>query len=97
MARYSREMLEIPSPQFVHSSSGASSASELCRALSKETDNFYQASLQPLKPMGQPREGDMNFFLQGYVASFAFYVAPVVLGTIAASAYGSYKLYGRYF
>ena len=47
--------------------------------------------------MGQPREGEMNFFLQGYVASFAFYVTPVILGTIAAGAYGSYKLYGRFF
>ena len=90
-------MLEIPSPQYVHPSKGAFSASELDRAFSKEANNFYQASLQPLKPMGQPREGEMNFFLQGLVASFVCYVAPVVLGTIAVGAYGSFKLYGHFF
>lgn len=55
--------------------------------------DLYQAAVQPLKPMGQPKEGDMNFFAQGILAGFVFLVAPVVIGALASAGYAGTKLY----
>jgi len=57
-------------------------------------NGLLAASLQPLKPMGQPREGDMNFFLQGLRASFALYIyLPMTIAAVSIVGYAARSAY----
>ncbi len=93
ISRYRREMIEIPAPQFIKappSDTNASSSRD-----TKFEEQLYNASIQPLKPMGQPKEGDMNFFAQAMLTSYVFVVSPLVIGSIAGAGYLGMKLYGH--
>lgn len=94
VARYRREMLEFPSPQFVHSTPGSIDVQALANSDSTAADRLLAASLRPLKPMGQPRAGDMNFFVQGLKASFALYIyLPLTIAAGGILGYGARSAY----
>ncbi len=87
-------MIELPSPQFVHCLSGSTSFDVTADKDSVAEDDLLTASLKPLKSMGQPREGDMNFFVQGLRASFALFIyMPMTLAAIAIGTYGARLAY----
>jgi hypothetical protein len=87
-------MIEVPSPQFVHCSPGSTPVGELANRDSMAANGLLAASLQPLKPMGQPREGDMNFFVQGLKASFALYIyLPLTIAGGGILGYGARTAY----
>lgn len=85
--------METPSPKFVTRLSGELSLLDLVKDGSTMGQNFYKQSLQPLKPTGQPKEGDRNFFTQGFVIGFTFLVLPVIAGTLIGTSYIARKLY----
>lgn len=87
--RYRREMLEVPSTQFVDSSPKIPSVEDLVGTGSTGVSTLLTTSLQALKPTGQPREGDMNFFAQGLRASFILYIyLPMTVAIVAVAGYG---------
>ena len=86
-------MLEIPSPQFVRPVTGEVKASEVLQADSNVEQKLYHDSLQPLKPTGQPKEGDRNFFVQGMWTGLVVCVAPVVIGTLFGTGFAAKKIY----
>ena len=56
-------------------------------------NGLLTASLQPFKPMGQPKEGDMNFFVQAFRASFALYIFPVTVAAVGILGYAARSIY----
>ena len=86
-------MMETPSPKFVTMLSGEFRLLDLINDGSTMGQNLYRKSLQPLKPTGQPKEADRNFFTQGFVIGFAFFVLPVVTGTLIGTSYIARKIY----
>jgi aldehyde dehydrogenase (NAD+) len=77
--RYSREMFESPSPQFVSVAVNELGAADVVEVETSTFKRWHQAARHPLKPTGQPPEGDVNFFVQGLRAALVVYVLPVVL------------------
>ena len=51
------------------------------------------AALQPLKAMGQPNEGDVNFFVQGLRAGFAVYIVPLGIAAVGFVWYAARSAY----
>jgi hypothetical protein len=93
VSRYRREMLEIPAPQVTKPSQSDTNASFLG---DKMFEVLYQTSIQPLKPMSQPKEGDKNFFAIALLTSYVFVVSPIIFSSIAGLGYFGIKLYGRW-
>ena len=85
-------MLEVPAPQFVKAAQSDTNASCLG---DKMFEVLYQTSTRPLKPMGQPKEGDKNFFAQALLTSYVFVVSPIIFGSGVGVGYLGIKLYGR--
>lgn len=92
-SRYRQEMIEVPAPQFVKPPPNDTNTSSFRDK--KFDEHFYNASVQPLKPMGQPKAGDMNFFAQAMLTSYVFVVSPLVISSIAGAGYLGMKLYGN--
>ncbi|KAJ9615475.1 hypothetical protein H2200_001550 [Cladophialophora chaetospira] len=91
-ARYRREMMETPSPQFVKRNPVIPSVEKLVESGTAIPAALLAASSRALRPTGQPREGDMNFFAQGLRASFVLYIyLPMTVAAAAIAGYG-----GRY-
>jgi hypothetical protein len=83
-------MMEIPSTQFVDHSTAVPSAEDMAGTDAMKTSMLLTKSLKAMKPMGQPREGDMNFFAQGLRASFVLYIyLPVTVASVALAGYGA--------
>ncbi|KAF3070007.1 hypothetical protein CFAM422_006583 [Trichoderma lentiforme] len=82
--RYRREMMEIPSPQFFQDEE--SSITSISSAW-KAGDSMYEKAIQPLKPDGQPIAGEINFFLQGFLASFVVYMVPLLTAIVGGGIY----------
>ena len=89
-------MLEKPSPVLVHPTRGTFTATEVTQQDKTRVSTFYKRSLDPLEPMRQAKEGDMNFFVLGIYTGFAFVVVPLLLGTAVAGGYGLYTLYKQF-
>lgn len=85
-----------PSPKFVNKLSGEFGLPDLIIDESSTSQNWYKQSLQPLKPTGQPKEGDRNFFVQGLMIGFVFLVLPIVTGTIMGGVYVACKVYSHW-
>jgi hypothetical protein len=96
IARYRRHMMETPSGKFVTRLSGELNLQELVREGSKVGQTLYNDSLQTLKPTGQPKEGDKNFFAQGMLIGFIFLVLPLFTGVVFGTSYSVLKLYRRW-
>jgi hypothetical protein len=84
-------MMRIPSPKFVNRSSDVPSLQDVLRPGSLEVRGLYEQSLKPLKSTDQPKEGDRNFFKQGFVTG----VVCLVLPLLGAVAFGGYHLSTR--
>ncbi|KAL6791509.1 hypothetical protein GGI42DRAFT_346688 [Trichoderma sp. SZMC 28013] len=82
--RYRRSMMEIRSPQFIQNrdNSVTSITSDW-----KAESLTYKEAIQPLKPDGQPIAGEINFFLQGFLASFVVYVVPLLTAVVGGGIY----------
>ncbi|KEF62411.1 uncharacterized protein A1O9_00383 [Exophiala aquamarina CBS 119918] len=93
IARYRRHMMETPSPKFVTRLSGELDLQGLVREGLKMSQTLYNDSLQPLKPTGQPKEGDKNFFAQGMLTGFILLVLPLFTGVVVGTSYIVLKLY----
>ncbi|RVX74926.1 hypothetical protein B0A52_01203 [Exophiala mesophila] len=96
VGRYRCEMMENPSPKFVSRVSGEVDLREVAQKGSEIGKLLHQQSLRPLKPTGQPREGDSNFFQQGMLVGLIFLVLPVVTGSLIGTSYLTMKLYRRW-
>ncbi|KAL5085981.1 hypothetical protein Trisim1_009746 [Trichoderma cf. simile WF8] len=82
--RYRREMMEIPSPQFFQDKEGSITS---ITSDWKTGDSTYEEAIQPLKSDGQPIAGEINFFLQGFLASFVVYVVPLLTAIVGGGIY----------
>ncbi|KPI36600.1 uncharacterized protein AB675_4433 [Cyphellophora attinorum] len=78
-SRYRREMFESPSPQFVNVAANELGVADAVEVETRTYKRWHEAARSPLKPTGQPREGDVNFFVQGLRAAIVVYVLPVAL------------------
>lgn len=85
--------METPNPKFVTRVSGEFDLQELVQAESKLGQALYNQSLQPLKPTGQPKAGDKNFFAQGMLTGLILLALPLLAGTLAGTTYTIMKLY----
>lgn len=76
--------MEIRSPQFIQNrdNSVTSITSDW-----KAESLTYKEAIQPLKPDGQPIAGEINFFLQGFLASFVVYVVPLLTAVVGGGIY----------
>ena len=93
-ARYRREMIESPSPQFARCHPGSISIEELGNRHSMTATGLATAALQPLKAMSLSKEGDVNFFVQGFRTSLVVYILPlsiVAVGLVGYAARSAYR------
>ena len=82
---YSRVMFEFASPQFVRVGGLDLSLEDLRQDNSKDWQKRFSSALQPLKPTGQPKEGQVNFFAQALVVGTVVYALPVFIMAVAGS------------
>ena len=61
------------------------------------SEDLLKSALQPLHPTGQSKEGEMNFFVLGLRVALGLYVLPVALTIVGGMAWGSRKLYQRWY
>ena len=84
-------MIESPSPQFIQPNGPEMSLENLRQEGLQPWEKQYVTALQPLKPTGQPKEGQGNFFKQGLIVGAVFYLLPAFAvatgGTAAAIRY----------
>lgn len=71
--RYTREMLELPSPETV-----PGPRSHFVSRLLEKAGSFHQVAQKPLKSTGQPASGAWGFFEQGIILGAIVYILPVV-------------------
>lgn len=88
--------MESHSPKFVTKLDGEIALQEVAQKDSKMGQTIYNRSLRPLKPTGQPKEGDGNFFEQGMLTGLILFVLPLVTGTLLGTSYLTLKLYRRW-
>ena len=85
--------MATPSPKYVTKVPGEFDLQELVQEGSKLGPTLYNQSLQPLKPTGQSKEGEKNFFAQGMLTGIIFLVLPLFTGTLVGTTYAIRKLY----
>ena len=88
-------MIVLPSPQFVQLTSEAVGVTELMEERGHVSSKRLESALLPLKPTGQAKEGEMNFFVLGLRVAMVFYVLPVAITTLGGLAFGARKVYYR--
>ena len=86
-------MIESPSGSFAEPVSGELKASQIGKL--DLVERTYETALRPLKPTGQPKEGDKNFFAQSILVGMIVYLSPIAIGTLAGAGYLGVKLYNR--
>ena len=86
--RYRREMFETPSPQYIVKAARHGSDAAVA-------EKFLSAACQPLKPMGQAKPGQSDFFMVGFVLGAAVYILPAIAVGIGGFGWAVSKGYTR--
>ena len=81
----------------MHLTSEATTVIDVMKTPLRISENLLKAALQPLKPTGQAKEGEMNFFVLGLRVGLGVYVLPVALTMVGGLAWGSRRLYQRWY
>lgn len=81
--RYTRQMFEMSSSQFVKDKSKG-------RAV-EETAAFLEQERRPLKPTGQAKAGAVGFFDVGVMLGAAVYLMPPFVACVFGMGYGLFK------
>ncbi|KAM6540359.1 hypothetical protein FALCPG4_002077 [Fusarium falciforme] len=80
--RYTRQMFEFSSPQFVVSTRAA---------VKEDTGKLLREARRPLKPTGQPKAGAIGFFEVGVYLGATFYLLPFAAFSLAGIGFGLHK------
>lgn len=95
-ARYTHNMMQIPSPKFVTLPIDEPNLQQLTSKSCKVVETMYDQSIKPLPETGQPKDGDRNFFAQGFLTGFVVLALPLLAGTVGVTTYIARKAYSSW-
>ncbi|KAF3384695.1 hypothetical protein F1880_002082 [Penicillium rolfsii] len=84
--RFTRDMFEEPSPEFVPGERFHPISKSIFYGESPFGAKMIEAMSKPLRPTGQPRSGAWGFFDQGVILGAVVYLLPVALASVGGIA-----------